>query len=64
MYAGLMESKEYADMVITIDADLQDDIDVIDEMINDYYHGNEIVYGIRNNRDSDTFFKRNSASYD
>ena len=61
MYAGLMEAKKYADMVITIDADLQDDIGVIDVMLDNYYNGNEIVYGVRNNRDNDTFFKRNSA---
>ena len=61
MYAGLMEAKDRADMVISIDVDLQDDIDVIDQMVDDYYAGNEIVYGVRNNRDSDTFFKRNSA---
>ena len=61
MYAGMMEAKKNADMVITIDADLQDDIDVIDEMIDNYYDGNEIVYGVRNNRNTDTFFKRNTA---
>lgn len=61
MYAGLMYAKEYSDIVITMDADLQDDINVIDEMINEYYRGNDIVYGVRNNRDNDTFFKRNSA---
>ena len=61
MYAGYMESIKYADMVISMDADLQDDINVVDEMIEEYYNGNEIVYGVRNNRDTDTFFKRNSA---
>ena len=61
MYAGMMEAKKNADMVITLDADLQDDIDIIDEMIDDYYDGSEIVYGVRNNRDTDTFFKRNTA---
>ena len=61
MYAGYMESIKYADMVISMDADLQDDINVIDKMIEEYYNGNEIVYGVRNNRDTDTFFKRNSA---
>lgn len=61
MYAGLMYSKDRANMVISIDADLQDDIDVIDEMIDEYNNGNEIVYGVRNNRDTDTFFKRTSA---
>ena len=61
MYAGYMESMKYADMVISMDADLQDDINVIDKMIEDYYNGNDIVYGVRDNRDSDTVFKRNSA---
>ena len=61
MYAGLMESKESADIVISIDADLQDDIDIIDDMIREYNLGNEIVYGVRNNRDTDSFFKRNTA---
>ena len=61
MYCGYMESRKYADMVISMDADLQDDIGVIDEMISEYDKGNDIVYGVRNNRDTDTFFKRNSA---
>ena len=61
MYCGYMESIQYADMVISMDADLQDDINVIDLMIDEYYHGNDIVYGVRNNRDTDTWFKRNSA---
>ena len=61
MLAGMMIAKEEADMVITMDADLQDDIDVIDKMIDEYYSGSEIVYGVRNNRDSDTFFKRGTA---
>ncbi len=61
MYAGYMETYQCADMVISMDADLQDDILVIDEMIDEYYKGNDIVYGIRNNRDTDTWFKRNSA---
>lgn len=61
MFVGMMEAKKYADVVITMDADLQDDIDVIDKMIEEYYDGNEIVYGVRNNRDTDTLFKRNTA---
>jgi hypothetical protein len=48
-------------MVITLDADLQDDINVIPEFIDKYYEGNDIVYGVRNNRDTDTGFKRNTA---
>lgn len=61
MYAGYMESCKEADMVISMDADLQDDINVIDDMIDNYYNGNDIVYGVRNNRDTDSWFKRNSA---
>ena len=61
MYAGLMYAKDRADITISMDCDLQDDIDVIDKMVVEYYKGNEIVYGVRNNRDTDTFLKRNSA---
>lgn len=61
MYAGLMFSKDEADFTITMDSDLQDDINAIDKMIDEYYKGNEIVYGIRNNRDTDNFFKKKSA---
>ncbi len=61
LLAGLMTAKKYADIVISMDADLQDDINAIDSMINEYNNGNEIVYGVRKNRKNDTFFKRNSA---
>lgn len=50
-----------ADFIITIDADLQDDINVIEKMIDEFYLGNEIVYGVREQRDTDTFFKRTTA---
>lgn len=59
LYAGLMEAQ--ADAYISIDADLQDDISAIEKMLLSYLAGNEIVYGVRDNRDSDTFFKRHSA---
>lgn len=59
LLAGLYNTK--ADIYITIDADLQDDPSVIKQMIKSYYDGNEIVYGVRRCRDSDSFFKRNSA---
>lgn len=59
--AGMMAAKEYADMVITMDADLQDDIDAIDKMVNEYANGNDIVYGVRSSRKTDSFFKRNTA---
>lgn len=61
LYAGLMESKKYADIVISMNADLQDDIDLIDKMISEYNKGNEIVYAVRKSRKKDNFFKKNSA---
>lgn len=61
LLAGLMTVKEYADMVISMDADLQDDIDVVDKFIDEYYKGNDVVYGVRNSRTTDTFFKRTTA---
>lgn len=59
--AGMFTCKSMADCIITIDADLQDDIDVFDKMIHAYHEGNLIVYGVRDNRDSDTFFKKFTA---
>lgn len=61
LLAGLLEAKKYADIVISLDADLQDDIEVIDKFVEEYYKGNEIVYGVRSKRDKDTFFKRVTA---
>ena len=61
VYAGLMYAKEDADMSISIDADLQDDVNVIEEMIDKYNNGVDIVYGVRNDRSSDSFFKRFTA---
>ncbi len=61
LLAGLMVAKEYADVVISMDADLQDDIEAIDQMIDKYLDGNEIVYGVRSNRKKDTWFKRTTA---
>lgn len=61
LYGGLMVAKELADAVISIDADLQDDIDAIDEMLDKYENGCDIVYGVRSKRDTDTFFKRFTA---
>ncbi|MDD6848860.1 MAG: glycosyltransferase family 2 protein [Oscillospiraceae bacterium] len=61
LLAGLTVAKEHADMVITLDADLQDDIEVIPQFVQKYYDGNDIVYGVRNNRDTDTAFKRSTA---
>ena len=61
LLAGLMEAKKYADMVISLDADLQDDINVIDKFVEEYYKGKDIVYGVRSSREKDTFFKKQSA---
>lgn len=61
LLAGLMTAKDYADVVISMDADLQDDIEAIDEMLNKYYEGNDVVYGVRSQRKTDTFFKRTTA---
>lgn len=61
LLAGLMLARQLADMVISMDADLQDDIDAIDEMIDKHYSGVDIVYGVRAERETDTFFKRNTA---
>lgn len=57
--AGMMSVS--GDAIITIDADLQDDINVIEKMVDEYKNGIEIVYGVRSDRSTDTFFKRNTA---
>jgi len=59
--AGLIAAKDMADVVVSIDADLQDDTDVIEEMIDKFQEGKDIVYGVRNDRKKDSFFKRTSA---
>lgn len=61
LLAGLMTVKEYADMVISMDADLQDDIGAIDEMVDKYLDGTDIVYGVRSSREKDTLFKKVTA---
>lgn len=61
LVAGLLSAKEYADVVISMDADLQDDINAISEMLEKYSNGADIVYGVRNKRNKDTFFKRFTA---
>lgn len=61
LFAGIVESKDIVDMSISIDADLQDDINVIEEMIDKYNEGIDIVYGVRNDRTTDKFFKRFTA---
>lgn len=63
LYAGLMAALERGcDVAISMDADLQDDIDAIDEMLDAYDAGANIVYGVRDNRDTDTRFKRGTAN--
>lgn len=61
LLAGLMTVKEYCDMAISMDADLQDDVDAIDQFVKKYYEGCEVVYGVRSERKTDSFFKRASA---
>ena len=61
LLGGLMTAKNYADIIISMDADLQDDINAIDEMIDKYNAGNDIVYGVRSARKTDTWFKRTTA---
>lgn len=61
LLAGLMTVMDYADMTISMDADLQDDVDAIDEMIDKYLDGIDIVYGVRSSRAKDTFFKKATA---
>ena len=61
LLAGLMTAKDYADVVISMDADLQDDINAIDEMLKKYQEGNDIVYGVRSSRKKDSWFKKTTA---
>ena len=61
LLAGLMTAKEVADVTISLDADLQDDVEVIDKFVEQYYDGCDIVYGVRSSRQTDTFFKRTTA---
>lgn len=62
LLAGMQEAVKSAEMIVTIDADLQDDPNAIIEMVKDYHEGADIVYGVRNNRESDTWFKRTTAN--
>lgn len=61
LMAGLMTVKSECDAAISMDADLQDDINAIDEMVDRYLEGYEVVYGVRSSRKKDTFFKRTTA---
>lgn len=59
--AGLITAKDISDVTVSIDADLQDDVAVIEEMLDKFHAGNDIVYGVRKERKTDTFFKRTTA---
>lgn len=62
IYAGMMVAKDYADVVVTIDADLQQDINALEKFIDSYNKGNDVVYGVRNDRKTDGAFKKFTAS--
>ena len=61
LLAGLMEAKGRCDCAVSMDADLQDDVDALDEFLDKFQDGCDVVYGVRKQRDSDTFFKRTTA---
>ncbi|WP_102412045.1 glycosyltransferase [Beduinella massiliensis] len=61
LLAGLMTAVNYADMIISMDADLQDDVNAVDAMVDAYHNGYDVVYGVRSARKTDTFFKRFTA---
>ena len=61
LVAGLMEARDHCDITITIDCDGQDDVDAMDEMVDCYLDGSEVVYGVRSDREKDTWFKRATA---
>ena len=61
LLAGLMTAKDRADMVISMDADLQDDVEAVDQMVDKFLEGVDIVYGVRSSRKKDSFFKRTTA---
>lgn len=61
LLAGLMTAVQDADMLVSMDADLQDDVDAVDRMVDAYHEGYDIVYGVRSSRKTDSFFKRFTA---
>lgn len=63
LLAGLMEAKDRSDVAVSIDCDGQDDINAIDKMLAEYKNGCDVVYGVRDSRKTDSFFKRNSAQF-
>lgn len=62
IYAGMVTAKDYCDIAITIDADLQQDINAMEKFIEKYHEGNDVVFGVRNDRHSDDFIKKTTAS--
>lgn len=61
LMAGLMEARNHCDCAVSMDADLQDDIHALEAFVDRFNEGTDIVYGVRNKRDTDTFFKRTTA---
>ncbi|MCQ2484462.1 MAG: glycosyltransferase family 2 protein [Clostridia bacterium] len=61
LLGGMATIVKDCDMIVTIDADVQDDVNAIDKMVDEYYNGAEVVYGVRDSRETDTFFKRFTA---
>lgn len=61
LLAGMTIAVKYSDMIITIDADLQDDVNVIPKMVEKFFEGYDVIYGVRNSRATDSFFKRRTA---
>lgn len=61
LLAGLMTAREYCDCAISLDADLQDDVEVLDQFVDRFTDGCDVVYGVRNKRETDSFFKRTTA---
>ena len=61
LLAGMRLAVKYSDMIITIDADLQDDVNAIYKMVDKFIEGYDVVYGVRNSRDTDSFFKKHTA---
>jgi glycosyltransferase involved in cell wall biosynthesis len=61
LLAGLMTAREFADCAVSLDADLQDDVEVLDQFVKKFEEGCDVVYGVRNKRETDSFFKRATA---
>ncbi len=61
LLAGLLTAAQFADVTVSLDADLQDDVDAVDKMLDEFEKGADVVYGVRSSRKKDTFFKRTTA---